>query len=367
MKHPILVAALSIFLISPTLFAAVPVNVEPVTFGSIRDMIGFSGEVKPFVEGFVTSDVSGRVDKILLENGDPVTEGGPIVLLEKERFQIAVQQAEAALQMAEQKEKETQRDFERNKVLADRKVINEKVFDLAETAFASAKSSVKQAKAALDLARLNLERATLKAPIGGFFVNRQVFPGQGISPGVVAGKVIDLRKVFIEVRIPENIIARIKPGQACSVEGGFQGKIAHVDLYADSSRSFLVKILVENPELKLKANMFLKGEIVLSTANEVPLVPIQALVSESGKTFVFSVVQGRGKKNQVTVVAREGSKAQVEGLDPSVPIVVVGQENLSDGTEVVIPKPAGPEQPPPQRTESEKSEPPQTGSGTGKP
>jgi len=337
MKNNIIVLTICISIIhSSILWGAAGVVVQKITAGDIKDTLKFSGEVKPIVESIITADVSGRVEKILVENGDYVKEGAPVIILERERYEIALRNAQSILEMAAQKEKETSRDLRRNRLLAEKKVVNEKVFDIVETNFINAQNTHRQAQAAVELAKLNLERTSIKSAISGYFVSRQVFLGQGITPGVPLGRIIDLKKVFVDVKIPENQIGLIKNGQISTIEEKTKGKVAHIDLYADSSRSFQVKIVVDNTDLAYKANMFVKGEIVLNQFQEVPLIPISALISEDGKNYVYIADNAKANKKPVKIIAREGNFAYVQGVEAGESLIIVGQGNLSDGMEITV-------------------------------
>lgn len=318
---------------SATASEPVTVTTHTLATGTIRDRLAFTGETKPFVETFLTADVSGRIEKILVENGDAVTAGQVLVTLERERYQIALDQAEASLRMAEQRARETRSDFERTKVLFERKAVNDKTFEAAETAMVLAVSQVKQAQAAFELAKLNLERCNIRAPITGHFVNRTGFIGQGVNPGTILGKVVELKRLFVEARIPEHQIREIAVGQVCQIEDR-PGRVAHIDLYADSGRGFLVKILVPNDDLHFKANMFVKGFVVRREYTDVPLLPLEALLTDEAGSAVFLVEAGRARRQPVEVLAREGTNLYAKGVEAGQAVVVVGQHTLHDGDPV---------------------------------
>ncbi len=323
--------------------AQMPVTVATslVKTGSITESISFSGQVKPFEESWVTPDVTGRVAKILAENGQAVKAGAPIILLDAERLALAVRMSEAGLKRAEAELKEKKKDFDRRAILMEKKVLNEKAFDEAEAEASKAEIAVQSQKSALDLDRLNLERATIRAPIGGFFTSRNVFLNQSVTPGMVLGKVVEIGRVYIDARIPENQINKIAIGQKAAVNSSHAGTVAFVDLYGDESRSFLVRILVDNADLKLKPNMFISGTIVLKEFPEVPLIPITALSGPTDAPVVYTVEGTKARRIPVTVLARDKERCAVREIRSGDTIVTVGTDNLSDGAEIQIS--AGPE------------------------
>jgi len=316
--------------------APVTVATSLVKSGPIREVISFSGQVKPFEESWVTPDVTGRVAKILVENGQAVKAGAPVVLLESDRLAIAVRMSEAGLRHTETELKEKRKDFERRTILMEKKVLNEKAFDEAEAEAAKAEIAVQSQKAALDLDRLNLDRATIRAPIGGFFTSRDVFLSQSVSPGKLLGRVIDIDRVYVDARISENQINRISIGQKTAVNASHSGMVSFIDLYGDESRSFLVRILVDNADHKLKPNMYISGNIILRELADVPLIPITALTGPAESPAVYVVRGEKAKMIPVTVLAREKDWCTAGEIQAGDSIVTVGAENLTDGALVTV-------------------------------
>jgi len=334
----IIIAVLIIAAMSVPAFAQSPVTVATalVKSGPIREIISFSGQVKPYEEAWVTPDVTGRVAKILVENGQAVKAGAPVVLIESDRLALAVRMSEAGLRRAEAELKEKKKDFERRTILMEKKVLNEKAFDEAETEAAKAEIAMQSQKTALELDRLNLERATIRSPISGFLSSRDVFLNQSVSPGMRLGKVIDIGRVYVDVRIPENQINRISIGQKAAVNASHSGTVAFIDPYGDESRSFLIRILVDNADLKLKPNMFISGDIILRDLAGMPLIPITALTGPADSPAVYVIQGDKAKLISVTVLAREKDWCAVRELQAGDSIVTVGVENLTDGALVRV-------------------------------
>ncbi len=322
--------------ISQTAYGAVAVSCQLVQTGGIKDKISFSGEVKPFAEAFVTPELAGRVEKVHVEVGQPVKSGEALITLDKDRDILAVKLAEIGLKISEQKVVEAQKDYARKKILYEKKVLNDKAFEEAETNYLNSVSYVKQAQAKLDLEKLNLDRETLRSPMNGFFVNRMVQPGQGVTPGVSLGRIIDLSKVYIEAKIPEHLINKVKIGQACLLETSHEGKVSFINLYGDDARSFLVKIRCENPDQKLKANMFVKGEILVEHFQNIPLIPLSAVITNGNNAFVFVEEGGKARKREVEILARDSGNCYARGVEVGENLIVEGSASLSDGSDLSI-------------------------------
>lgn len=322
------------FIATTAASAQVNVVTEEVGQATIQKLLRFTGETRPLVETYAAADVMGPVAKILVEDGQKVAKGQSLAIIDEVRFDIALRMAQASLDRAKQQLLEDQRDFERNKTLFDKSAITQKTFDMAETVFIKAKTNLKQAQADYDKAKLDLERCAIKAPIDGFFVDRSIDLGQAMNRGQNMGKVIYLDEIFVEAKIPENDIADIKIGQKCMIENQFAGEVAFINLYADNSRAFKVKMKVPNKDLRFKANMFVKGSIILEKYENVPTFPSRAIRNERGDQFVFIVEKGIARKISIDIIAQEGELTFARQIKTGTQIVTIGQDNLDDGIEI---------------------------------
>ncbi len=336
MKHSIKATVCAFICLATA--AAAQVNVETVKpqTGNIRKLLQFTGETRPVVEAYAAADVNGPVAQIMVEDGQKVTLGQPLGKIDDIRFAITLRQMEAVLERSKQEFIEDEKDYERNKTLFDSKAITQKSLDAALTNFIKGKTAVKQAQADYDKAKLDLDRCIIRSPITGYCVDRSIELGQAMARGQNMGKVIDLDDIYVDARIPESEIRNIKKGQVSLIEGKYEGKVEHIDLYADNSRSFKVRIRVKNPDLFFRGNMFVKGNITLEHYDNVPLFPSQAIRNFRGDLFAYTVSNGKAKRHKITLIAQEGDLSYAKELTEKDDLVIVGQDSLDDGVEVVI-------------------------------
>jgi RND family efflux transporter MFP subunit len=325
-----------IILATTTICAQENVLVTTPIKGSIDQLLSFTGETRPILESFAAADVSGPVIQILVQNGDKVKAKQALAKIDPVRFSIALEQMQANLEIAKQEVKEIERNFKRNKKLYDKNAITQKTFDRVETELIRAKSVLKQASANYDKAKLDLERCVVRSPIDGYFVDRNLEVGQAMARGQNMGRVINLDYIFVDANIPETEIQNIKIGQKCLIEEKYTGTVAHINLNADRSRSFQVKIKVQNPELYFKANMFVKGQITLKSYQDIPLVPSQTIRNEKGKPYIYIVEKDEAQKLSVEIVAQKGEYSYLTPVSFGQQIVTVGQDNLTEKAKVII-------------------------------
>lgn len=316
--------------------AQVNVVTEEAKTGVVRKLLKFTGETRPFVEAFAAADVSGPIAKILVEDGQRVEMGQPLAAIDEIRFAIALRMAQASLERAKQQMIEDQKDFERNKTLFEKSAITQKTFDMAETILIKAKASLKQVQADYDKAKLDLDRCIIRAPIKGFFVDREIELGQAMGRGQNMGKVIFLDTIYVEARISGKDINKIKIGQECMIEDKFPGVISFINLYADKSRSFKVRIKVENKDVHFKANMFVRGSIILENYEKAPLFSSRAIRNNRGELFVFVVENGKAKRKVLDIIAQEGELTYARQITAGMKVVTIGQDNIDNDSEVTV-------------------------------
>lgn len=302
----------------------------------ITRQLRFTGSTRPALEAFATSDVAGPVLKIMVEDGDQVKAGQTLAIIDPIRFEIAVRQSEADLKRAEQQKTQAKSDFERNETLFNRKAVSQTTLDSFETAYITAKASLKRTQNDLQIAKLDLERCRIISPIDGYFVERNVEIGQAINRGQIIGRVINLDEIRVAARIPQTEIRHIQTGQSCIIEDQYPGFIEQIGLYADQSRSFRIKARVKNPDLHFRDNMFVRGFIVIESWENVPAFDTRAVRSNENETWIFIVKDNKAIKKHVSIAARKDNLVYAPEVTKNDKIVIIGQDELEHGDTVII-------------------------------
>ncbi len=316
----------------------IPVGVATATEGTIHQLLQFTGETNPFIEAYVTADVNGPVSEVNIEIGEKVKKGQVLCCVNTARFEIALRQAKAELEKAKQQFIEDEKDYKRNETLFKSKAITQKNLDSALTAYISSKATRDAAQANYDEAKLNLERCSICSPIDGYFADRNVEIGQTLSTGDRIGKILNMDNIYIDARISAADIDKISEGQKCLIDGKYEGTVEFMTFQADASRAFKVRILVCNNPMVYRAKTYVKGSITLSTYKSVPVFPSAALRfdKDNDKYFVYKIVDNKAIKQYVEIITQEGDYSHAQNVNIDDVLVVQGQENLSDGCDVVI-------------------------------
>ena len=336
----------------------VPVSLAEAKMGRLSRGDVLAGKVAPAAEVNLVPKMAGKVAAVLVDVGDRVRAGQVVLRLDAAELEAAVRQAEAALALAESNLRQAQMDYEvaaanweRAKVLLEHEALSEAEFQAKyELPYKAAKerteklapAQVRQAEAALALAKANLANSVLTSPIDGFVTARNVDPGELASPSMPVLTVADIDRVVVEAGASEQQVNRLEKGRKVKVyisavrAEPFEGVIASISPAADPrTNMYNLKVEIPNPQHAIKPGMF--AEIDLGVAGEAVLVPRDAVVTRDDVTAVFVVVQDKAVLRKVETGLSDGRNIAVQkGLAPGEKVVVAGQERLEDGTKVKV-------------------------------
>lgn len=174
------------------------------------------------------------------------------------------------------------------------------------------------------------------APVSGIINDRPVTLGDSVEPNTELFHIADLSKVIIIAQVYEEDVSKVKLEQTARINAlsyatnEFAGKITYVGLELDpETRTLPVWLTVDNPDGRLRADMFVKAAVLLAKNSDALTVPKSALLSDAGEKFVF--VRTGDIFNRVDVQAGAADDRNVEikdGLVPGDEVVIQGQREL---------------------------------------
>jgi membrane fusion protein (multidrug efflux system) len=274
-------------------------------------------------------EVSGRIAKLGFSDGQAVRRGQLLVQLDDTLQQAQLKQAQAQASIA-------RTNLSRNRDLSGQGFVSQSAVDQSAAA-------LEVAEAQVALAQAQLARMRILAPFDAVAGIRSVNLGDYVKDGADLVNIEDLSQVWLDFRLPERFVARVKPGQTVDVTldaipgRRFTGKIEALDSLIDANgRSLLVRARLDNPGGVLKSGLFARTRIVFSRRENAIVVPEEALVPQGGKQFVFKVVDGANGKVSKRIEARIGlrlpGKVEIlEGLAAGDSVVTAGQARLMRG------------------------------------
>ena len=308
----------------------IPVKVTTVQKGDLGEVFVTTGALEANQEVTITPKVAGRVAKIHVKMGDYVEANQVLVELEQNDYEIGLTSAEAAYKLSKE-------NFERAKKLFAEKIISPQEFEGAQTEYQIREAAYKQAKS-------QLEDTKIRAPFSGQIGFSNATLGGMISPGTPLLSVVDLSTVFVTVNLSDSYISQTKVGQTAQItlssfpEQTFTGKVAQIAPAADKvTKTFPVKIALDNSSHRFKAGMLAEARLSFNQRNDILKIPAEAIVDEVGTKAVYVVEKDTARRRVVTPGVSDGKMVEiVSGLAEKEFIVILGQNNLEEGSKVVV-------------------------------
>lgn len=258
--------------------------------GDISVVISATGTLQAVTTVQVGSQVSGTIAKLYADYNTRVKEGQLLAQLDPTFLQASVNEQRANVDRAIAQVNEAQRNYNRTADLFAKALVSQADMDAATTALESAKASLAQAKAALQRAEVNLRYATIRAPISGVVISRNVDVGQTVAASLQAPTLFtiaqDLRKMQVQASVDEADIGNVQVGQSVTFrvdaypEREFKGVVSQIRLapvITQNVVTYTVIIDVDNNDLKLMPGMTATVSIEVASKEDVLRVPIQAI------------------------------------------------------------------------------------------
>ncbi|WP_052101295.1 efflux RND transporter periplasmic adaptor subunit [Novilysobacter arseniciresistens] len=285
----------------------------------------------------VRPEVGGRIERIHFEEGGRVRAGQPLFSLDASLARASLNEAQANLE-------NSRRANARAAELAGEQLIARSDYDQTRANYA-----VDQARVAS--ARTALEKMTLRAPFSGQIGLREVSVGDFVNVGQDLVTLVRMDPIEVDFSLPEGALPQLDTGQKISVSvdafpgEAFGGQVVAIAPVIDpNSRSVQLRAQIANPDFRLRPGQFARLTLDTSTGGEALLIPEQALMQEGETRFVFTVVDGKAVRTEVTTGRRVPGKVQVvEGLQAGDVVIVAGQgkPTMQDGVPVMVLPPAG--------------------------
>ncbi len=334
----------------------VPVNVTTVEKGEMLQLSTLYGKLSANKTVALAPRAPGKVASVPVKVGDEVNVGQVIIQLDDSDTRAQVEQNEAALAIAlagqleaEVTLEEARVNLERMEILYAQDAISLQGLETARNTYNRLNSGrsdamVRQAQANLSYWRNQLDNLTITTPIKGLVASLKGEPGEMLGANITAATVVNLDVMVAECNVPEGLINSVRTGDIIKVRvpsaGSrlFDGKITSVSPAADiQSRSFPVKVEIQNPDHQLKAGMFVEIDMIAGERKEVIRVPKEAVLDKDESKVVYLVKDGIACETRVSPgISNTDLVEIVEGLQEGDIIVITGQNMIKDQTPVRV-------------------------------
>jgi RND family efflux transporter MFP subunit len=341
------------------------VRVVPVSTSGAAGGTRYSATVTPKAQVNLVFKSGGYVESITqrtgadgrvrpLEAGDKVAEGEVLAKVRESDYTDRVTQAAAQVAQAKAAFEKSHLDFERASNLYSSNSITKAQFDAAKATDDANNAALKNVQAALSQAQTALSDSTLRSPMNGVVVERDIEVGTLAGPGAPAFVIADTRVVKVVFGVPDTAVQRIHLGDAqristLTLAGEITGRVTSISPSADSkSRVFSVEVSIGNTDNRLKPGMIatlaIGNEKAAAQAAAAVVVPLSAVVRSSkngGEFAVFVIAQDAGnavaRERDVKVGETIGNNiAVLQGLRQGEQVVSAGATEIRDGEKVSV-------------------------------
>lgn len=360
-----------------------PSRLAAVERGDLAKSVVATGKIEPVSKVEIKSKANGIIKELKADVGDLVTEGQILAELDKDNLAARLREARAALMSSEANLKAAEAQWEKNKIEAEgpdvpfarrnkeraeglykgglipqqtlddarstlelaenRRNAAKSQLSVSQARIAQARAEVAQAQANVDRAQEELNNATIRSPIRGMVLSRDVEIGSPVSSilnmGAQATLVMvlgDISQVFVRGKVDEADIGNVRLDQPARIkvetfkDRQFEGrvtKIAPLGVEKDNVVSFEVRVSINNPGGELRANMTANAEIILEEHKGTLIIPESAIVYDAQHKAWVDVTSnisptGRERKAIKTGVSN-GTKTEV-------------RDGLSEGQKVIL-------------------------------
>lgn len=307
-----------------------PVSVAEVKTETIAGEIVLVGTVYANNDVMVASEASGKIVQIYAQPGDYVKAGNPIVKVDDELKQ-------AAFNTAEMNYEKAKKDYDRNEDLYKSKSVSDAQYEAVKLAY-------KSAEAQFITAKRQLKDTKISAPFSGILTSRNVDLGAMVNNGTIIGNLVDISTLKVKVNLSEKDAFAVKQGNKVTIttdvyeNAEFSAAIKSISSKADESHTFPVEIwMSNNSATPLRAGMFVKIHFNYIDRQNALVIPREAVVGSIKAPKVFVVEGNKAVLKPIVARAEVAKKVAVtSGLNAGDKVIINGQINIKDGSEVTI-------------------------------
>jgi membrane fusion protein, multidrug efflux system len=326
---------------TPRAALALPVAVAEARDGDLVLTVTTTGQVRSDGEALLRAEVAGTVQQVHVRPGDRVRRGAPLVTLDPRPFDLAVEEAQAAVDEAQVRYYDT--------VAPDSIVLGRPPSD-EQRRIALVRSGLQTARVRLERAKLDRERAVITAPYDGMVDRVDVSQGERVQSGANITRVVNLNALRIEANVLEHDLPLIREGgsavitSAAAPDEAVTGRISAVLPVIDSTtRSGRAYVRLAGGG-RLRPGMYADVRLEASRLPNRRLVPARAVIERDGRPLVFVVKDGRaqwvyilpGRTNGVETEVLPDSASGVIPVEPGDNVIVEGHLTLTHDAPVRV-------------------------------
>ena len=328
----------------------VPVTVAAVERRAMPFELAANGTVEPLQTVAIQAQVSGLLQRVGFKEGDEVKQGQILFQIDPRPYRAALDQALALLARDRATAANAAQEAKRYESLAEKQYVTAQQYDQARTTAAASEATLAGSQAAVDQARLNLQYATIRAPIGGRTGSLLMREGNLVRASATQPLVVinRLRPILVRFAVPADNLPLIQEHSGKGVvvraapSGGgdpSEGTLSFVDNAVDSSTgTVMLKGRFPNDDGSLWPGAFVEVHLQLYVEPDALVVPAAAVVAGQQGSYVFVIQPDSSAATRAVTVSRTAGDLVVVNGDVQAGdrVVVDGQLRLRQGSKVQI-------------------------------
>lgn len=308
------------------LSVTVPVTVQTIKAGALSHQFSVDGTVGAENEVVVLAETGGQVLKVLVEVGQRVSKGTPLVRLDSKVVESQLATAQVSLANAE-------RDLERTLNLLKSGASTQQNADQMRLAVENARASL------VSLEKLKAD-ALVCSPVDGTVTARQTQEGSVLAAGSPVVAIADLSSLVLRVGLTEKELTAVRPGTTVSTTFAgkeIQARVGTVGVSADQAGRYPVELRLPASHSELKMGVSGSAHFQAESVSELPVIPRQTLVAGIKDPKVYVIEGNKARLRKVSAALASGDKIAISaGLKDGEQVVLTGQLNLADGSVVQV-------------------------------
>jgi len=329
----------------------VPVLVAETVSKDVPIFLEGLGTVTAYKTVNVRSQVDGRLDKVVFQEGQPVKQSELLAQIDPRPFEILLHQGEAALTRDQAQLDGAQRDYDRYVAVGGQHLLPQQQIDDQKALVEQLRGTVLNDKATIENAKLQLDYARIKSPINGITGVRLVDPGNIVHAADTGGIVVvtQMDPIAVLFTLPQDdlpeVARQLRLGplavEADSRDGSqvlATGTLGLIDNQINQGTATMrLKAIFPNPERTLWPNAFVKARLRLTVRKGALVIPAVAVQRGPQGAFVYVAKGDQAELRTIAVERIEGEDALIsQGLVAGEKVVREGQSQLRPGSKLAL-------------------------------
>jgi RND family efflux transporter MFP subunit len=306
------------------------------------EVLTLTGVIAADQRSEVTADTQGKVVAVLVERGQRVKMGDPVVRLDVRTAALSAREAQANLEAARAQKQLAEEECKRTQTLLEKGAITRSEYDRQATQCTSTLQQVSAAQARADMITKSISDGLVRAPFDGQVTEKSIAPGEWVAPGRALFTLVDDDPLRIELSVPEAAVRAIQKGQKVELSAvaqpdkTYSATVTRIGGEIGRSRSLIVEATLD-PQSDLVPGMFAEAHVVIGQTPR-PVLPAEAVVKR-GKLWHAFVADGKGELQdhivQVGPATSPGQVAILQGVTKGDKVVAKVTDQIIDGLRVV--------------------------------